>query len=117
MKGRLCHEKLGLQVKLMNSVETPSVQEAADSQSEPSRMEIFEEESEEQEELSSLGVFRERASAIWSQLTPSEISGSLGDLGTFIPLYVALCRQGSLHGRLSMSIRMTPCYVVAFVDH
>lgn len=33
----------------------------------------------------------------WNHLTLSEISGSLGDMGTFIPLYVALCRQGSLH--------------------
>ena len=29
----------------------------------------------------------------WSQLTLSELSGSLGDLGTFIPLYVALCHD------------------------
>jgi hypothetical protein len=41
--------------------------------------------------------FRSQLLALWSQLTLSEISGSLGDLGTFIPLYVALCRQGSLY--------------------
>ena len=37
-----------------------------------------------------------RTKAIWSQLTRSEISGSLGDLGTLIPLLVALARQRSV---------------------
>ena len=38
-----------------------------------------------------------RIATLWDQLSLSEISGSLGDLGTFIPLYVTLCRQGSLY--------------------
>jgi hypothetical protein len=33
---------------------------------------------------------------LWSQLTLAEISGSFGDLGTFIPLFTALARQGSI---------------------
>ena len=40
--------------------------------------------------------FCSRTKAIWSQLTRSEISGSLGDLGTLIPLLVALARQRSV---------------------
>lgn len=51
--------------------------------------------------------FRRRLSVAWSRLTLSEISGSLGDLGTFIPLYVALCRQGSLHGALILVFSLT----------
>lgn len=50
------------------------------------------------EEISGYCRFaRTRISDAWNHLTLSEISGSLGDMGTFIPLYVALCRQGSLH--------------------
>jgi MFS superfamily sulfate permease-like transporter len=37
-----------------------------------------------------------RLRVLWSQLTLSEISGSLGDLGTLIPLLVALARQRSV---------------------
>lgn len=37
--------------------------------------------------------FRTRTHELIGQLTPSEISGSLGDLGTFIPLVVALARD------------------------
>ena len=40
--------------------------------------------------------FGRRTRTIWSQLTRSEISGSLGDLGTLIPLLVALARQRSV---------------------
>jgi hypothetical protein len=43
-----------------------------------------------------LKKFCKRTKAIWSQLTRSEISGSLGDLGTLIPLLVALARQRSV---------------------
>lgn len=39
---------------------------------------------------------RRRLQVLWSQLTLSEISGSLGDLGTLIPLLVALARQRSV---------------------
>jgi MFS superfamily sulfate permease-like transporter len=38
-----------------------------------------------------------RARLLWSQLTKEEISGSVGDLGTFCPLFVALARQRSIH--------------------
>ena len=38
-----------------------------------------------------------RTKTLWSQLTMSEISGSLGDLGTFIPLTVAMARQRSIY--------------------
>ena len=41
--------------------------------------------------------FRTRARTLWSQLTPSEVSGSFGDLGTFIPLLVALGQNRSIH--------------------
>lgn len=41
--------------------------------------------------------FCTRGRLLWSQLTLSEISGSLGDLGTLIPLLVALARQRSIH--------------------
>jgi xanthine/uracil/vitamin C permease (AzgA family) len=40
---------------------------------------------------------RKRMNDLFKNMTVSEISGSLGDLGTFIPLYVALCRKGSLY--------------------
>lgn len=33
----------------------------------------------------------------WNQLTLAEISGSLGDLGTLIPLLLPLAKQGSVH--------------------
>jgi xanthine/uracil/vitamin C permease (AzgA family) len=42
-------------------------------------------------------LVRQRIHDLYKNLTLSEISGSLGDLGTFIPLYVALCRQGLLY--------------------
>ena len=38
-------------------------------------------------------LLRERTVQHYANLTPSELSGSLGDLGTFIPLTVALARQ------------------------
>ena len=41
-------------------------------------------------------LFVKRTMMIYSQLTRSEISGSLGDLGTLIPLLVALARQRSV---------------------
>eukprot|EP00966_Prymnesium_polylepis_P052253 1210024-Prymnesium_polylepis.1 len=34
---------------------------------------------------------------LWAQLTLAEVSGSLGDLGTLIPLMVPLAQQGSIH--------------------
>ena len=37
-----------------------------------------------------------RSQLLYSQLTVSEISGSVGDLGTFIPLAVALARQNAI---------------------
>lgn len=37
-----------------------------------------------------------RTAELWSQLTISEISGSCGDLGTFIPLVVALARKDAI---------------------
>jgi len=40
--------------------------------------------------------FLERTNQLWVQLTLQEISGSLGDLGTFIPLVVAMSRQRSI---------------------
>lgn len=40
--------------------------------------------------------FYERTQSLWSQLTVPEISGSLGDLGTLIPLTVAMARQRSI---------------------
>lgn len=39
----------------------------------------------------------QRVRLLWSQLTLSEISGSVGDLGTLIPLLVALARQRSVY--------------------
>jgi len=38
-----------------------------------------------------------RTLVLWSQLTLSEISGSVGDLGTLIPLTVAMARQRSIY--------------------
>ena len=38
-----------------------------------------------------------RAKVLWSQLSLHELSGSAGDLGTFIPLFVALGRQRSIY--------------------
>jgi Molybdate transporter of MFS superfamily len=37
-----------------------------------------------------------RSRLLWTQLTVSEISGSVGDLGTFIPLVVAMARQDAI---------------------
>jgi len=37
-----------------------------------------------------------QATYLWSHISLSELSGACGDLGTFVPLYVALCRQGAL---------------------
>ena len=42
-------------------------------------------------------LFVHRTKMLWSQLTLSEISGSLGDSGTFIPLTVAMARQRSIY--------------------
>lgn len=51
--------------------------------------------------LSEMGVAaRSRASALWGQMTMQEMSGSLGDLGTLIPLLVALSNQ-KVHSTLS----------------
>jgi hypothetical protein len=38
-----------------------------------------------------------RTKELWSQLTLSEVSGSVGDLGTLIPLTVAMARQRSIY--------------------
>ncbi|KAL7555802.1 hypothetical protein ACA910_002267 [Epithemia clementina (nom. ined.)] len=38
-----------------------------------------------------------RAKVLWSQLSLHELSGSAGDLGTFIPLFVALGRDRSIY--------------------
>jgi hypothetical protein len=43
-----------------------------------------------------LGSFVQRTKTLWSQLTLSEISGSLGDLGTLVPLTVALARSRAI---------------------
>jgi len=40
-----------------------------------------------------LRLFRERTKELIAQISKEEISGSLGDLGTFIPLVVALARD------------------------
>jgi len=40
--------------------------------------------------------FVQRTQQVWNQLTLQEISGSLGDLGTLIPLVVAMSRQRSI---------------------
>jgi hypothetical protein len=37
-----------------------------------------------------------RLQTLWSQLCWAEISGSLGDLGTFLPLLIALSVSGSV---------------------
>jgi len=41
--------------------------------------------------------FRDRCVVLWSQVTLTEISGSFGDLGTFIPLFVALGRKRAIY--------------------
>ena len=41
-------------------------------------------------------LFVHRSKTLWSQLTLAEISGSLGDLGTLIPLTVAMARARSI---------------------
>lgn len=42
-------------------------------------------------------LFWHRTKVLWSQLTLSEVSGSVGDLGTLIPLTVAMARQRSIY--------------------
>lgn len=42
-------------------------------------------------------LFWRRTKILWRQLTLSEISGSVGDLGTLIPLTVAMARQRSIY--------------------
>jgi len=43
--------------------------------------------------LDALSFLKRRTVDHWRNLSPSELSGSLGDLGTFIPLTVALARE------------------------
>jgi small basic protein len=43
-----------------------------------------------------------RLICLYEQLTCDEISGSFGDLGTFIPLFVGMSRNGSIHPRSAM---------------
>lgn len=38
-----------------------------------------------------------RLKVVWSQFTLHEVSGSFGDLGTFVPLFVALGRERAIH--------------------
>lgn len=52
---------------------------------------------EEQPPLHVLARFLRRTRQLASQLTLSEISGSFGDLGTFIPLYAALGQQRAIY--------------------
>lgn len=44
-----------------------------------------------------VALFVQHTKILWSQLTLSEVSGSLGDLGTFIPLTAAMARQRSIY--------------------
>ncbi|PNW83960.1 hypothetical protein CHLRE_04g214050v5 [Chlamydomonas reinhardtii] len=51
---------------------------------------------------------KERARETWAQLTWSEVSGSLGDLGTFLPLLIGLVQK--VHLDLGTTLTITGLY-------
>jgi hypothetical protein len=77
-------EEIGNQLAYSEGTATPDVVEAEGSSPPSSAV------------RNPLARVQRKCRLIWSQLTLSEISGSLGDLGTLIPLLVALARQGSV---------------------